>query len=85
MSFMEEMVGFERRVVALVNFICVILGGVFAVFSLVSVVVDPYRIPSYAGVGAVFLLFPIAASFVFPDECCSKMPPPLLKPKAKKR
>lgn len=84
MGFMEEMVGFEERFAALVDILCVIIGGIFAVFALVSAVGNPEMTQSFAGVAMSFLLFPLVAGKVFPHEQLTRAPPPLLKPKAKK-
>jgi hypothetical protein len=74
-----ELVGFEERVAEMINFLCVVLGGVFALFALVSIMDYTGRATEYSTLAMAFLLFPLAAAKVFKNESYPPSPPAIVK------
>ena len=74
-----ELVGFEERVAEMINFLCVVFGGLFTLFALVSVMDYSGRSIDFATLAMAFLLFPLAAAKVFKSESHSPSPPAIMK------
>jgi hypothetical protein len=81
MGFEETLVGFEERFAEMVNFLCVLIGGVFMLFALITVMDFTQRATAYAAVAISFLLFPMAAAKVLKIENNGPMPPAVIKKK----
>ncbi|MFH1448681.1 MAG: hypothetical protein ABIG39_07500 [Candidatus Micrarchaeota archaeon] len=79
MGFEEILIGVEERFEKMINFLCVIIGGIFLLFALISVLDYSGRSLTYSALAIGFFMFPLAASKVL---CCcgtKPFPPPVMK------
>ena len=81
MSFEESIVGFEERLAEMMDLLCVVIGGVFILFALMSIMDYSGRSMTYAIMAIAFLMFPITAEKIFKREKFVQSPPALITKK----